>query len=769
MIKTRAFIGATVAAALGTASGGALAQSDSQTRTGRETAVDMAEQIIVTARRVEERLLTVPIAVSAIAGKDLDRLQIRTTDDLAVRTPGLQLAPDPQRSNNFTIRGIARTNQGDPGVVVYVAEVPQDIYGSAPLFDLQSVQVLKGPQGTLFGKNSVGGAVLLVPQRPTREFEGYAAARFGNYSAREFTGTVNVPLSDKIAIRVAGRITRRSALVDNVAGPDVDTQHRQAGRLSLLIQPTDSIENYTIGDIYTSSEYMPGVAGILQTVANCPQSFVACIYDGIGKPLSAAVAEQDALGKDAVALPRVGKSTLRVWGVANHTTIDLGGLTIKNILSYRKVRQHIRSDNDGFRYALFESVQPEMHNRQFTEELQLRGRAFSDRLDWVIGGFYLHNRDTTVDSSATFFGEVPSGFGFPTTPVIGDRGLVSKSRALYGQVTYDLSGITQGLKITGGLRHTWDKRRFRGANFDAVRDPSTCRNRIASGPNAGEYLSGTDPLTCIRTLNASFQAFSWNANLEYQLSPDTFVYATTRRGYKSGSFNTIAIGRDLLSYEPETLTDFEMGFKAQGRMGGMRYNLSTAAFAGRYKGVQSLVSRFDDGVFGSFVVNSGNATIKGFEVEASVTPVTGLDIGGYYTVTDSKYGNDTALGPLYAGQPLLNMPKYTAGLNMRVSGDISPTLGRLSYFVNANFRGSTPSTYESSDTAYRNVPSYTKIDTAVEWQNMLNSEFNLRFYVENLLNNRSPQIYNDLRGFLGSASVIYLPPRMYGVEASVRF
>ncbi|WP_454888264.1 TonB-dependent receptor [Sphingobium herbicidovorans] len=723
--------------------------------------------IVVTARRVEERQLTVPITINAFAGDDLDRRQIRTTDDLGQRVPALQVNQDPTRGNSFTIRGVARTFQGDPGVVTYVADVPQELYGGAPILDLQSIQVLKGPQGTLFGKNSIGGVVLLVPQKPKFEAEGMVSARVGNFNAREFTGVVNLPASDVLAFRAAGRYTKRDGLIKNVSATDLNELDRAAGRFSILYTPNDSIENYFVADGYTSTEGA-ATSGIVEAVASCPTSLIACLHDALGISFNDALAEQQALGIDKVSQPTIQESTIRVWGLANHTTWTSGNISIKNILGYRKTKNKTYADYDAFRLQLLEVIRPEM-TEQFTEEIQIRGSSFNDKLDWVVGGFYSDLTFNSPDTPVFVFGNVPPGIipGF-VSKTITDTRIVSKSRALFGQATYDLSSLAQGLKLTGGFRYTWDRRKFSGASFNGTRDITNCRNIIATGPNAGDFLDGTDPLTCIRTLKQSFSKPTWNVNLEYQASPTTFVYVTTRRGYKSGSFNIAATATDLISFNPETLTDFEAGIKSQGRIGGMPYRVSGAAFTGNYKDIQATRSILDNGVVNTFIVNVGEAKIKGFEVELSLIPVPGLELGGYYALTDGKYAEDVLLGPAFAGKRLLGIPKKTAGLNARASHEFAG-VGTVVATGNLNYRGSLPTTYNDLDPAFQSVGGYSTIDATLAIEKIGGLDLDLRFYCQNVTDNRSPIFASDSRSQLGYALRTHLDPRTYGAEATFRF
>jgi iron complex outermembrane receptor protein len=727
-------------------------------------APDNLRDIIVTARRRDERLLTVPIAVTVFDGEELSRRQIRNSDDLGTRVPGLIVQQDSNRNNAFTIRGVARTFNGEAGVITYVAEVPQDVYGSAPLIDLSSIQVLKGPQGTLFGKNSVGGAVLLVPQRPTDEFQGSVGLRLGNYEDREATGVLNVPISPSLKVRLAARYTRRDGLIRNISGPDLNSLNRGTARLSVLFDPSSTFENLLIVDGYKAREG-GFFAGILQEVAACPEFFVSCIYDALGKPLSGALTQQRALGKGRVSFPNLPRSKVKVWGATNATTIGLGDITLKNIIGYREVRNNINSDFDGTPLAIVEVTPFPQKDNQFTEELQFKGLAFAEKLDWVVGGFYSHLASDSPNILTYVFGELPPGTlpGF-TSLTITDTHVINKSKALFGQATYDLSDVIQGLKITGGLRYTWDTRKFEGASFAGVEDIGACRNRSPDGT----FLPGTDPVTCVRTLNAKFKKLTWNANLEYTVSANTFLYLTSRRGYKSGGFNVTAFGEGFATYRPETLTDVEVGAKTQGRTGSVSYRASGAVFSGKYQDIQARRSVVENGGVQSYIVNVGKATIKGFEAEASITPLPGVEIGGFYALTNGKYGQEVDLGPAYAGKRFIGIPKHSAGVNVRVTQEAGK-LGTVVFFSNLNYRGGFPTTYDDRTSEYSRVGGVTLIDAAVEVQRVGGNPVDLRLYVQNLANNRSPFLANEQRNNLGVASRIFVDPRTYGVEATWRF
>jgi iron complex outermembrane receptor protein len=211
------------------------------------------EEIVVTARRREEKLQSVPLAITALNAHDLEEHEVQTTTDLQHLVPSFTVNVGAlyRDSLSYTLRGQGST-QG-PSVVVYFAEVPSVANGSGPgqYYDLESVQVLKGPQGTLFGRNTTGGAVLFEPQKPTNDFEGYAKLTLGNYNWHEAEGAVNVPIvSDKVLLRVAGNVKERDGFTKDVGpffnGKDYDNVDYWAGRASLTIRPTDDLENYAV-------------------------------------------------------------------------------------------------------------------------------------------------------------------------------------------------------------------------------------------------------------------------------------------------------------------------------------------------------------------------------------------------------------------------------------------------------------------------------------------------------------------------------------------
>ncbi|MET0988316.1 MAG: TonB-dependent receptor, partial [Steroidobacteraceae bacterium] len=487
-------------------------------------------------------------------------------------------------------------------------------------------------------------------------------------------------------------------------------------------------------------------------------------------PLDTALAEQQGLGIDKVAQPTAPvrrKSAVDLWGVTNTTTVGFGAFTLKNIFGYRDAEQNLHRDLDGSRPVLVEQVQQPTKNKQTTEELQLRSKSFNDRLDWVVGLFYSEVKNTVSNQQTDLFAELAPLTG--SQLAIIDSRVESTVKAVFSQATYDLGSWVEGLKFTAGVRRTSDERDFKGASFTGIRDLSTCRNVFGpADPNAGQPLPGTDPATCERKLHDKYKKTTYNVNLEYAFSEDTFGYVTTRRGFKSGSFNTAAAGGDLVQFAPEILTDYEVGLKTQGELGSTRYRVNTSVFTGKYEDIQAQVPRFDGGNFGVFIINVGEAKIQGFEIEAGWIPLPGFELSAYYGYTDGEYDDDVELTN-FAGQGLLSVAKKTAGLGAQFDHQLGPDIGDLSLSSNLNYRGRTPTGYEGTDPKYRSVGGFATLNATIGLNKVLGSNLDVRVYGQNVLDKRAPVTANDVRGTVGYAGRGYLSPRMYGIEANYSF
>lgn len=461
------------------------------------------EEITVTARRREESLQSVPLAVQSFGAELLDQSGINEISELEYIAPGLEVRPGIFRDTTpeFTIRGFnAGTGSfdSDPAIGLYFNEVPLNsaVGQNAAFFDLEAVQVLKGPQGTLFGRNSTGGAVLISSKKPILgEYGASAQVGIGNYKARNFDIVANIPVMDNLAIRAAfSRIKRDGTWVNVADGRDYDDKNSWAGRFSVLFEPTDNITNntvfdYTEHDIHGSAIRFdakgfdindPSSYPANGTVFPCPIApNAACAFHqnpimlapafgvgGLGSlpaALEAEAAYQDSLGWGkfdsfvTAANSRFGVAPfekIRNWGISNTTEIELNeSITLKNIFGHRRSNVNLYEDIDGSSFGatllspflgnsgLLDTEQAEAL-RQYTNEVQLLGESFEGALEWVVGGFYSRYKGSDNSDFAQFGSRAFNVF---------DIKAVSKS--VFGEANWH---VDDNLTLTGGLRYTWD-------------------------------------------------------------------------------------------------------------------------------------------------------------------------------------------------------------------------------------------------------------------------------------------------------------------------
>ena len=480
--------------------------------------------IIVTARRSEERLQDVPISITVLSPATIAKRNIVSSVDLGIYVPSLSTNQSfGAEKASFAIRGFTQEGKTSPSVAVYFADVvaPRSNGGTTSgngagvgsFMDLQNVQVLKGPQGTLFGRNSTGGAILLVPQKPTENFEGYVEGSIGDYDMHRIQAVLNAPLSSNIRVRGAIDWNQRDGYLHNKSGigpDDFGNTNYFAARFSVVADITPDIENYTIGSYSRSNTH-----GIVQKVFGCNRDYASSGgLVGLLGPFACGQVDRDAARGDGFwdvdnSDPNP-QELIRQWQVINTTTFKASDtLTVKNIISYAQYRE--TADFDLFGDNLISTGQPlnfgafgigvgatgtcmlgtagcttplmvpttpgdplpgiTLHpgvtgnnsaQSTFTEELQLQGNAAGGRLTWQAGAYLEVSKPLGFNTGltqifenctdiATFQCTNPLSVGSLSASNVKDT---FNSKALYAQATYKL---TEQLSLTGGFRYTWDK------------------------------------------------------------------------------------------------------------------------------------------------------------------------------------------------------------------------------------------------------------------------------------------------------------------------
>ncbi len=631
------------------------------------------EEVVVTARRRPEDAQKVPVAITSISGNDIRIDRIQSAQDLQNFAPSLSVAAQlGSRDNNvFTIRGQSQPFGGaDPGVQTYFAEVPFNAGGPGTEYDMENIQVLNGPQGTLFGRNTTGGAVLFEPTRPTLDaIGGYIDASIGNYAMKEFQGALNIPIGDTLAIRIAGDVEHRDGYTRDVTnGEDLDSEDFGSFRVSALWQPSSHFQNYAVFDYLgdhntgTSAE-LTGVntntfnnlaTQFLGAPCTVPPTSAQCgALEAFEGELVDALHAQQALG------PRKTMSDIPLfYRRDSYTAVDIArydlndDLYIRNIFGYVVDKEQPAFDYDGSALPILDipnSRAWESNTYQVTEEAQLGGKALSDSLNWIFGfyteldrpnGYSEVERETL--GGAQFMGSPFFGFGNTEIDQLNNGGT---SDAVYGSATYDASSWIRGLSFTAGGRYTWDHK------FAESRD---CISIDATLP-CPFPITSTSPFVSTTEQSAHFRAPSWTLAANYQVTDDTMVYATYRRGYKSGGFNSGAgvAATDFAEFQPEYLTDVELGTKNNWTILGVPGRTNFDVYYGWYDNVQKndeipieLILPNPGGPAlppiteiepAALTFNAARAHIKGAEFQSTFVPDANFEVNVFYSYTDATY------------------------------------------------------------------------------------------------------------------------------------
>jgi len=788
-----------------------------------ETTASDADAIVVTARRVEERLQDVPISITVFNQEQLANRNITSTVDLATYTPSLAIntryGPD---KATFAIRGFSQDLNTLPTVGVYFADAvaPRLVSnttsgngaGPGSMFDLQNVQVLKGPQGTLFGRNTTGGAILLVPAKPTDRFEGYVEGTLGNYGARRLQAVVNVPLSDNFRVRLGFDRNQRDGYIESVSGigpKDFNNINYTAARLSIVGQLSDRLENYFIA---TYSKY--DTHGPLGKAAICNRTGGGTGIDG---NVSSATRLANCAKVDAAATYGFYQAENsnpdpfvrgRIWQLINTTTFQAtDNLTIKNIVSYGEAREsysvNVTGDNvaNPFVTTYPGPDKPQGNQYSFTEELQFQGSAADDRLVWQAGFYMEHSNPVGSQeqwtSTSARCSDIYRFICTGSTVLVARNNYFFRDYAGYAQATYK---ITPQLSLTGGFRYTYDWARTTGDGFSGTpsalgrtgtftcaqkRDPIT-KARLTSA------TADTDG-TCFREFVQSSSRPTWLIDLDYSPTDDLLLYAKYARGYRGGGVNQTAVNNEI--WQPEKLDTYEIGVKAS-LSGALRGFINVSGFFNDFRDQQVSLSIppctgkptcAPVGVAG--VQNVGHSQIKGVEVDAMIEPIEGLRFELGYAFLDAKV-KSTSVGPCdssayncvdgvfpLAGDVLTFAPRNRLTLTATYRLPLDEKLGRLS--IGATFTH-TDSQYasHSADHAFAAglvpynsslLPATDLLNLNVNWSDVGGKPIDLALFVTNVTKQKYVTgAVNSLQS-IGADYVIIGEPRMAGVRMKVRF
>jgi iron complex outermembrane receptor protein len=723
------------------------------------------EEIVVTARRRSEKLETVPISVTLFSADDLREHAIETIADLQRLVPTMVALNVTNRdSDQLSIRGL-------PGVVAYFAEAPVvsalaaaesgtgSGSGASLYYDLQGVEVLKGPQSTLFGGTTTGGAILFEPRRPTKDFEGYVDLTLGDYNNHMVEGAVNVPIvSDKLMVRFAGQMQMRDGFTENIVDhKDLDNKNYYAARIGVTFRPSDDFDNYFVYSSYYSDTN--GTGEHLNAVN--PNGFALLAY---GPALTQALALETALGpwKTTLDVPEIGKEyTFGFNDIAQYFATD--ELTIRNIAAYTESKYLFRWDLDGSPLPIVGSTSPTNWSDNlgaYSEELQVQGSPPNGAIQWTAGMFlqFVHPIGYSYVQSIEFETPVNTVIQNPLTAA---GRTTTREQAIYGQLTYDLGDLVpaiSGLKFTGGYRYTWD---YASNVQDDYNGLGQCEaNTLISVPHCSSEVSGY------------FRQGTWTAGLDYQLNASSLVYVSARRGYDPGGFNTYAPSPDLRSYQPEHLTDFEVGSKSKWTLWGMPWRATANGFYDHFTNIQrnvAVVGGPNSGNPGISTIteNAAVATLEGLEFEGKLVPIKSIELSASYAYANSRY--DKYLSPTagdLSGLPFTGGPRNQYSATGKYYLPVADRLGSMSLSATYSWQGH----IQFSDREVGGIiPPHGLLDVRADWNDIAGRPVDLAFY----MTNATDQVYiaggTVVYNALGVNPVIYGEPRMWGFQLRYRF
>ncbi len=698
------------------------------------------DEIVVTAQKREQNLQDVPIAISALSPAYLEKRQITSVADLSGLAPNLKVdtAGGNRTSSIIAIRGGVQGNPQlyfEPSVGmymdgVYIAKAQGSLFDVA---DIERIEVLRGPQGTLYGRNAIAGALNIITKKPSGEWGGKVDASYGNYDYRRVRGTIDLPRLGIFSAKLSGQIAKRDGfyrVTGNAFTDEAQTLDSKSGMVQLRAEPFEALTLDYVFDISVNDQ----------------QASTAQPVSGTG---TLARYVQPRRRMRDVSFDSPNFEYAKNWGHALTAALDLGEIgTLKSITAQRKQKYRDALDLDGTPIAMALSSR-ESRYKQFSQELQLTGKI--DRLNYVIGAYYFDDNGFVFNPQSFFSGlsRTDSRFGFTT-----------KAYAAYAQFDYR---ITDALTLTGGLRYTNEKK--------------TVERYLAR-------LTATGPVVVVDlpdgvTPSAKFEKISPTATLAYELGTGLNVYARYAQGFRSGGFNATASSTADVQrvFKPQVQNTYELGFKS--RLLDNRLQLNIAAFQNDVSDLQ--LSVFVPGLSASSIlVNAGKARTRGLEIEAVAKPSDRLMVQAGIGYLQSKYLQYLDAGVDVAdNRAFTHAPKYTVSTSVDWQA-MESDLGKLNLIVDFNMVSEyyispsplVPASPAQTAATFTQSPGRTMLDArAVLSEIPIGSATGtLSLWGRNLLNEASPNFFIDYGANFQRLTTAYFPdPRTYGVTLGLRF
>ncbi len=627
------------------------------------------DAVTVTARRRAESLQDVPIAVSAFGEEQISNLQADDVSGLQYSTPNLYFDEGDASNAVVYLRGVGQNDSlafADAGVGVYVDDVfiARSQAAFLELFDTERVEVLRGPQGTLYGRNTIGGAVKFVSKRPTDEVEAYGEVGFGNFNSTILKGRLSGPISEgSIYAKGAFAYSKRDGFNTNLfTGRDDGDVDSLSGRFGLYFTPSETFKLDLTFD------------GRVENPDSSRNPTLTTTAVGIPDPVTApTVLQTFPIGDPFEVNVNAGElSDTTAYGVTGKAVWDISpSWTLESISSYRTFDFDLNLDTDGTPLRLLD-VYLEQEQSQFSQEIRA---TFEDDgpLTFTGGVYYFHDDDLTfsgVDNlSASIFGFPVTLFGFATSS-LADTDQITDSYAVFSDLTYDFS---DRLSVSAGARYTWEEKES-SRRFENYFDPT-----VSVIEDTPPFLAGVGVPGVVIEGEADFEAFTPKVSVSYDLNDDVMIYASASRGFKSGGFSGRASNDfGFQPFRPEFVWSYEGGLKSSWYDG--RLVANAAIFHNDYTDIQVTSFGADPvtGVFVDLFTNAAAATIQGLELEILANPTDNLSLSASLGLLNAEYDEfNIQVGGVVtdvSDRDLVNAPEVSGSFGATYEVDISSSL-----------------------------------------------------------------------------------------------
>lgn len=753
---------------------------------------DAGEAIIVTARRRDENAQDVPVALSVVSADTLDKTGNFTLGQVQQLVPSLQIFSFNPRNTNVNIRGlgsnVALTNDGlENGVGFYLDNVYYGRPGQSQfdLVDLQQIEVLRGPQGTLFGKNTTAGAINITSRAPSFDPEFFGEVSGGNYGYHQVRGSVSAPIiADKLAFRLSIADTHRDGFLTNLFnGSKAQDYDNFSVRGQLLFKPTEALSIKLIGDYAKQQQNF---------VLNIPVAYFTN-YDSGGAIANNVVQRA---GRVGYTLPRADpfarkgeadshyQAYMRSYGVSGQVDWDLGSVALTSITAYRWWDWDPANDGDNTALPVITKAQQANRQRQFSQELRL-GSTGKNTIDWVAGAYYFWQ--TIRGYGASAYGTAAANWNLPAVdPLISNAALngfeansysepVTRSYALFGQASWNISDT---VSLTGGLRYTHeDKEGVYRQYWVAGTDLSTLAPADAAA--ATGIRNQFNPRTSY-SVSTKDDSVSGLLTLTWKVAQDALLYGSYSRGNKSGGLNLTNIPAGVVGASPsvrsETVDNYELGLKTQFLDRSVTFN--AAAFWTEVSDYQTAITEQNSSGTGfvQYISNIPKVRSRGLEADLGYAPSKWISLtasGSYIDTTYRNYRNapqapendPTVSGAVQdlSGVQLPGVPKFTYTLGADVAQPLGG--GETAVYGHADFSHRSTFNTSSANSRYAQVPGYGLLNARIGLRSE-DARWDVSVWARNLTNTKYFQALSAANA--GTVTGTIGDPRTYGVTLKTR-